>query len=307
MDDRPLVSIVTPSLNQGAFIRATIESVLSQDYPNLEYWVMDGGSNDETTAVLADHVGQPRLQWRSGRDGGQAAAIQDGWRRCHGQILAWLNADDLYRPDAISRALAAFQDHADAALVYGRAALIDVAGQPIGQINNPSLGLADLLGLVDFLPQPAVFFRAAAVHQAGGLNTALHYAFDFDLILRLAALGRFHYVDEELAAYRWHSGAKTATAFYQMRREAAQVSRAFLQQRPPKLTARAQRHFASYAHLVEAYACWRLGRRRAFVHHTVAGLIRSPANIHWILRRTWKQLRRPGGNGLAYPYDPALS
>src|SRR4051794_35419687 len=99
--DWPLVSIVTPSYNQGQFIRETIDSVLSQDYPNLEYWVIDAASTDQTLDVLRDYERDPRFHWISEADRGQSDAINKGWNRCQGSILAWLCSDDLYCPGAI--------------------------------------------------------------------------------------------------------------------------------------------------------------------------------------------------------------
>src|SRR5688500_6712732 len=116
----PLVSIVTPSFNHARFIEATIESVLSQDYPRIDYLVMDGGSTDGTLDVLRRFEG--RLRWVSGPDGGQAAAINDGFRCTSGEILAWLNSDDLYEPGAVSAAVRAFEERPHAGLVYGDAA-----------------------------------------------------------------------------------------------------------------------------------------------------------------------------------------
>src|SRR5262249_45140624 len=113
----PLVSIVTPSFNQGRFIRETIESVLLQDYPNLEYMVIDGGSTDETVSILERY--RDRFFWVSEPDRGQAHAINKGWKRAKGDILAWLNSDDMYLPGAISNAARYLVDHPEIGLVYG--------------------------------------------------------------------------------------------------------------------------------------------------------------------------------------------
>ncbi len=306
MKNRPVVTIVTPSLNQGAFIRETIESVLAQDYEALDYWVVDGRSNDDTLAILQSLEQQPNFYYSSEVDGGQAAAIHKGWQRGRGDILAWLNADDLYRPEALSRVVRAFEQNPEAVMVCGSAALIDEAGEQLGRIDNPHLSLTQMLELTDFLPQPAVFMRADAVRAVGGLNTTLNYAFDFDLFLRLAASGPIQYLETELAAYRWHEEAKTSASFYCLRREAAQVARDFLHTAPGKALAKRQ-HLLSYSHLVEGYANWRLGRKRPFLSHTIKGVIYSPGNIQWIYRRLKKHLRQRQDSARAYPYDPALS
>jgi glycosyltransferase involved in cell wall biosynthesis len=303
---RPVVTVVTPSLNQGVFIGETIESVLAQEYEALNYWVVDGRSSDNTLAILQSFDHQPNFHFASEADEGQAAAIHKGWQRGQGDILAWLNTDDLYRPNAISRVAKAFVQNPDAVMVCGSAALIDEAGRPLGRIDSPYLDLEKILALTDFLPQPAVFMQAEAVRAVGGLNTTLDYAFDFDLFLRLAAFGSIHYLEEELAAYRWHEGAKTASNYYHLRREAAQVARNFLQTKPGQALSN-HRHLLSYSHLVEGYANWRLGRKRPFLSHTIKGIIYSPGNIHWIFRRLIKHLRQRQDSARAYPYDPALS
>src|SRR5258708_6136901 len=106
----PLVSIVTPSFNQGQFIRETIESVLTQDYPNIEYWVIDGGSTDETLAILREYEGDPRFHWLSEPDKGQSDAINKGLVRCHGEIFAWLNSDDVFIKEALGHVVAGWQE-----------------------------------------------------------------------------------------------------------------------------------------------------------------------------------------------------
>src|SRR5438128_2723095 len=117
----PLVSIVTPSFNQGIYIRATIESVLSQDYPNLEYWVIDAGSEDETLNVLKLYNNDPRFHWISEPDNGQSDAINKGWSRCNGEILAWLGSDDLYCPGTITSQVNYLRSHPSVDAVYSDA------------------------------------------------------------------------------------------------------------------------------------------------------------------------------------------
>src|SRR5262245_18944056 len=123
----PLVTVVTPSFNQGRFIRATIESVLSQDYPDIEYIVMDGGSTDDTAEVVKDFAG--RLTWISEKDRGQSHAINKGFRMAKGEIVAWINSDDSLVPGAVAHAVRAFVHHPEAGAVYGEGYLIDRAGR----------------------------------------------------------------------------------------------------------------------------------------------------------------------------------
>jgi glycosyltransferase involved in cell wall biosynthesis len=302
----PLVTIVTPSLNQGQFIRATIESVLSQDNERIEYFVIDGRSTDETIRILASYNKYPNFHFVSESDTGQASAIERGWQLSRGEIFAWLNADDMYLPGAVSQVVEAFETHPECVMVCGNARLINDKGEVFGRIKPPRLDLTGMLRLVDFLPQPAVFMRAEMVEKAGGLDTALDYAFDFDHFLRLAVQGPVYYLERELASYRWHDGAKTASSFYQLRREAAQVARRFLHSRHGNLPAD-RRHLLSYSHLVEGYANWRLGQMRPFLIHTMKGLALSPANIQWVTWRAFKHIRQNRDSVNAYPYDSALS
>src|SRR5260221_5302272 len=121
-----LVSIVTPSYNQGKFIRETIESVLTQDYANIEYWVIDGGSTDETLGILQQYENDPRFHWISEPDKGQSDAINKGWSRCQGDVLAWLCSDDLYCPGAIRTQVDYLLSHPDVDAVYGDVLFVDV-------------------------------------------------------------------------------------------------------------------------------------------------------------------------------------
>ncbi len=130
MSREPLVTVVTPSFNQGRFIRPTIRSVLEQDYPHVEYRVIDGGSTDDTHEVLRSYG--DRLAWFSEPDDGQTDAILKGFGRSSGEILTWLNADDVYLPNAISRAVEELRRHPETGLVYGRGVILDEDGAEVG-------------------------------------------------------------------------------------------------------------------------------------------------------------------------------
>ena len=154
----PLVTIVTPTLNQGHFIRSTIESVLSQDYPNIEYIVMDGGSTDETAAVVQDY--SSRLTWISERDRGQSHAINKGFRLARGEIVAWLNSDDLLLPGAVRKAVNACQANPQAGAIYGEGYLIDRSGETTGRFPcTEAFNLWKLVHLSDYILQQTVFFK----------------------------------------------------------------------------------------------------------------------------------------------------
>jgi glycosyltransferase involved in cell wall biosynthesis len=210
----PLVSVITPSLNQRAFIAQTIESVLSQAYPRLEYLVVDGGSTDGTLDVLRGYGA--RLRWLSEPDSGQSAAINKGWRMTRGNIVAWLNADDAYLPGAIQKVAAFFQTHPQIAAVYGDCDYVDADGQLIRPYpTRPYNYVALVQSASNFIPQPAAFIRRSVMETLGGLDESLHCVMDFDYWLRLGAQFEMAYLPERLATLRLHASAKSLRAIGQ--------------------------------------------------------------------------------------------
>ncbi len=204
---RPLVTVVTPSFNQGRFIRATIESVLEQDYPRIEYLVIDGGSTDETVSILKEYSG--RLRWVSERDRGQAHAINKGWRQASGSLVAYLNSDDVYLPGAVAHAVAALDGHPEAAAVYGEGYHVDEKGAILERYPTEPFN-ADRLRETCFICQPTVFMRRDAVERVGYLDESLRYCMDYDLWIRLARAGKvLSHVSRYLASTRLHADAKT--------------------------------------------------------------------------------------------------
>lgn len=210
MIDRPLVSIVTPSLNQGNFIEATIRSVLEQDFPNIEYIVMDGGSTDGTLDILRKY--EDRLTWVSEPDGGQSDAIHRGYLRSRGSILAWVCSDDMYEPGAVNAGVSELISDPNLALVYGNAGLVDETGERIGICTwVEPFDLGRLINDVDFIAQPATFFTRSAYMAVGGLNPTLHWAMDYDLWIKLGTRYPVKYVPELWAMIRLHKDTKTGT------------------------------------------------------------------------------------------------
>jgi glycosyltransferase involved in cell wall biosynthesis len=205
----PLVSIITPSYNQGTFIEATILSVLEQDYPNIEYLVVDGASTDETQEVLRRYRG--RLRWISEPDSGQAHAINKGFAHTRGEILGWLNSDDTYLPGAISAAVEYLVAHPDVMLVYGNANFMDANGAVIGPCAHVEpFDLNRLIHHSDFIVQPATFFRRSAFESVGGLDESLHWAMDYDLWLKMGHHYKVAYFPRLMANSRWFGANKTA-------------------------------------------------------------------------------------------------
>lgn len=205
--DMPLVSVVTPSYNAAAFIRETIESVRSQDYPAIEHIVIDGGSTDGTVGILR---GYPHLTWVSERDRGQSDALNKGFRRAQGEIVGWLNADDIYLPGAIRIAVAYLLEHPDVAGAYSDCPFIDEKGREIFQAKGRDFDLYALL-LGDYIPQPTVFLRRSVFQNVGLINEDLHYVMDWEYWLRIGARQRMAYLPQTtLAAFRLCPGTKSA-------------------------------------------------------------------------------------------------
>ncbi len=205
----PLVTIVTPSFNQGRFIRATIESVLSQDYPNIEYLIMDGGSTDETAAVVKDYAS--RVTFVSEKDRGQAHAINKGFQRANGSILAWLNSDDLLMPGAVSTAVRVFREKPATGAIYGEGYLIDLDGHITRRFPcTEPLNLWKLVHLSDYILQQTVFFRRDVIRELGYLDESLHYTMDWDIFIKLAARWPLEYVPEYMGCLREYPEAKSS-------------------------------------------------------------------------------------------------
>ncbi|MGD0707893.1 MAG: glycosyltransferase family 2 protein [Anaerolineaceae bacterium] len=221
MPDQPLVSIVTPSYNQAAFLEQTLRSVLDQDYPNLEYMVVDGGSDDGSVEIIERY--ESRLAWWvSEKDRGQAEAINKGLAHAKGEYIAWLNSDDFYLPGAIRSAVEALQARPDAALVYGDVLAVDAASKVTKVLRYANWGLEGLMGF-NIIGQPAVFMRRAALERAGTLDLSYHYLLDHQLWLRVAQQGAMQYVPQPWAAARFHSQSKNVAASANFGKEAYRI------------------------------------------------------------------------------------
>ncbi len=208
--DPPTISIVTPSFEQGHYLERTIYSVLSQGYPQLEYVVQDGGSGDETRAVL-DRFGEALTDWAAEPDEGQADAINRGFARTTGEIMAYLNSDDLLLPGSLAYVARYFVAHPRVDVVYGHRVLIDEHDRQIGRWALPRHD-DEALALTDYVPQETLFWRREAWERAGGaIDTSLRFAIDWDLLLRLRGAGaRMVRLPRYLGAFRVHSEQKTA-------------------------------------------------------------------------------------------------
>jgi glycosyltransferase involved in cell wall biosynthesis len=204
----PRVSIITPSFNQGQFLEASILSVLEQDYPNLEYIIVDGGSKDNSVEIIKRY--QDRLAWwASEKDKGHADALNKGFSHATGDILAWLNSDDVYFPNAVSEAVSILTSHPEVGMVYGDADLIDDSGATVGRFGSKQTSYRQMLRGSVHIPQATTFMRADVWRQVGPLDLSLFFSFDYDLWVKIAKASQVLYVPKRWAKFRIHSSGKT--------------------------------------------------------------------------------------------------
>ena len=204
----PLVTIVTPSYNQAQYIRATIESVLAQDYPHIEHIVMDGGSTDGTELIVKEYAS--RLTWISEKDRGQSHAINKGFRMARGEIVSWLNSDDIILPGAVSKAAAAMQRDPCLGAVYGEGYQIDEAGRVKCRFPwTEPFNLWKLVHVLDYILQQTVYFRKSVVADLGYLDESLHWGMDWDLFIRIGQLYPIAHLPEFMGAIREYDTAKS--------------------------------------------------------------------------------------------------
>ena len=206
VNQHPLVSIVTPSYNMAQYLEEAIQSVLTQDYPHIEYIVMDGGSTDGSLEILRKYEG--RLRYVSEPDHGQTDAINKGFMQSHGQIFAFLCADDTYLPGAVSTAVRHMLESRGHAGIYGEGYLTDEAGVTLCRYPTKEFD-PELLKTECFICQPASFLWREAYADAGMLNPEIHYGLDYDLWIRIAKKYSLRRVNEYLATSRMHRGSKT--------------------------------------------------------------------------------------------------
>jgi len=207
----PLVSIVTPSFNQARYLEATIQSVLAQNYPRLEYIIVDGGSTDGSVDILKKYA-EKLAWWVSEKDRGQTDALNKGFAHARGDILAWLNSDDTYEPGAVAAAVKLLQPDPQIGLLYGDANYINEAGQVIGKFPAAQTDLHRLRDGYVHIPQQSAFFRANLWREVGPLDPTFYFAMDYDLWVRLAARSQVKYVPQLWANFRLHHAGKTIAA-----------------------------------------------------------------------------------------------
>ena len=208
----PLVSIVTPSFNQAPFLEETIRSVLGQDYPRIEYMIVDGGSTDSSVGIIKQYA--DRLAWWvSEVDKGQTDAINKGFGRAKGNILAWLNSDDTYQPGAVSAAVQYLQANPNVGMVYADCNFINENGQVIGKFKAAQTNYKRLRRGYVHIPQQTMFFRVGLWHTVGPLDPSFYFAMDYDLWTRIASRSQMKYMPGQTwANFRMHTSGKSIAA-----------------------------------------------------------------------------------------------
>lgn len=205
----PKISVVTPSYNQAVFLERTILSVLNQNYPNLEYIIIDGGSGDESVNIIKKYE-KYLACWVSEKDRGQSHAINKGWERATGEIVAWLNSDDTYTPGALAYVADFFQAHPQIDMVCGNAYKVDEEDNVIGASPRQDFKLEKLIHNQWNIPQPAVFLRRRVLTEVGLLDEALYFYMDLDLFIRVGQKYSVKRIPQYLANARIHSQVKTS-------------------------------------------------------------------------------------------------
>ena len=268
-----LVSIVTPSLQQGRFLDEAIRSVLEQDYPRVEHIVVDGGSTDETLEILRAY---PHVRWVSEPDDGQAVAINKGFRIARGEIYAWLNADDYYLPGAISAAVGAI-GASGCALVHGGWRQIEEDGTVIRDVPPVEFDYERQRERANVVCQPGSFFTRDAYWAVGGVDESYHYAMDYELWLKLGARFTVCHVERIQAAYRYHARSKSTSEYDAFGPETLRASRS---------------HGGRF--LSPMYVDYYLPRRHPWLHRALsASRLVKGGEAREFVRRATRCFRRP--------------
>ncbi|MFT4751130.1 MAG: glycosyltransferase involved in cell wall biosynthesis [Neolewinella sp.] len=224
-DDYPKITIITPSYNQGKFIEATIRSVLAQNYPNLEYFIFDGGSTDNTVDVIKKYDKHITF-WESKEDNGQSHAINKGFRAASGDIIGWLNSDDLFYPNTLHRVANYFKDKNYRKILYGEGTFLLDKYQISVKNTIARRSQKHPITLCDFIIQPSSFWGKSVVKEVGELDENLHFGFDWDWFIKAHNKNiPFQRVEEDFSVYRIHADHKSGSGGDKRTKELAKIFR----------------------------------------------------------------------------------
>lgn len=291
-EKNPLVSVVIPCLNRAQFLVPTIESVLQQDYPNIECLVVDGGSTDGTIEILKSYGN--RISWVSEPDKGHPDAINKGWKRSHGEILAWLNADDVWKvPDTLSQIVTYFQKHPEVDLVYGDCGIIDTNGNVIGMSYSHQWNLEYSVEYCDHcIPQPSAFIKRKILEKVNWLDIDMSPKHDPELWLRIGLVGKIKYLPVLLAYARdlkglTSDGEVIASACIRM------IKKFFTLPNLPENLKRKKLRAMSNTYLRGADYAFNYGRHWfTGLNYILKSIIVDPFNLPYIFSRISKPVRR---------------
>jgi glycosyltransferase involved in cell wall biosynthesis len=216
----PRITVVTPSYNQAAFIRETIESVINQGYPNLEYFVVDGGSTDGSQDIIREYESHITW-WVSEKDGGQSDALKKGFQRATGDVIGWLNSDDVYFPKALFKVASAYQKHPTASLIIGGVAIGSLHDGPIRQVSLPPARWTWWIERGQYaVLQQGSFYRRDVYNQVGGIDPSIYIRMDGDIMHRLLSNNpKVAIIDDVLGFIRWHDATKSSNSLAIYNRE----------------------------------------------------------------------------------------
>lgn len=284
----PPVSIVIPTFNQGRYLAQAIDSVLAQDYPEIELIVLDDGSTDETPSVLDRY--RERVRWERHDNIGQAQTVNKGWAMSSGTILSYLAADDYLLPGAVRRSVETLLADPEAVLSYCDYHLVDPQSLFIRRVTTPEYSYRDMAVRVICAPGPGIFMQRAAFERAGNWNPALRQIPDFEYWLRLGLEGEFRRIPEALAAYRVHDLSQSfAPVSFERAEETLNVISDLLSSpRLPQEILRSKNEALSCARIVTARFHLRSGRYRDALRHLRKASALYPRN--WLRGRNWRLL-----------------
>lgn len=277
MNAWPKVSVITPSFNQARFLEEAILSVLEQDYPDIEYIIVDGGSTDGSVDIIRKYADRLAC-WVSEPDAGQSDAINKGLQQATGEIWAWMNSDDAYLPGALRMAVAQMISSPEADILYGDCICIDECGNEIARpVASDFHYLSYLVDCNNYIPSGSAFIRRHVAEQIGELDTSMHMVMDMDYWLRAGLVYRLAYLPKALSLYRVYPGAKTWGLEARKGPEMARIYEK-LYARPdlPLSLLRVRARTLSNAYLIAAYYAWKVSDRRSFWYYLRKSLLCGP-------------------------------